>query len=62
MVFTDENIKAVENDDQGEVDECKPGSVGLEGGFEDECVAIYALSDESFVELDIGNTYTTPGE
>lgn len=62
VVLANEDVKAVEEDDEGEVDERDPGGVGLEGGFEDERVAVDALGREGFVELDVGNLNGAPGE
>jgi len=35
VVFTDEYIKSVEEENQGKISEGEPGGVGLEGRFED---------------------------
>ena len=57
-----EYVKAIEQDDDAEENECKPGGVGLERGFEDEGVAVNALGDERLVELNICDADADPGE
>lgn len=56
------DVEAVEEDDDGEEDEGEPGGVGLEGGLEDESVAVDALCLEGFVELDVGDADADPAE
>ena len=55
-------IEAVEEEDQGEKDQGDPAEVGLKGRLEDERVAVDALRFERFVELDVGDRNTAPGE
>ena len=57
-----EGIEAVEEKDQGEKDQGDPAEVGLEGRLEDERIAVDALRFECFVELDVGDRDTDPGE
>lgn len=57
-----EGVEAVEDDDHGEEDKGGPGGVGLEGGLEHESVPVNPLGLEGFVELDVGDADTAPGE
>lgn len=56
-----EDVETVEDGDHGEEGKGKPGEVGLEWGFEDECVTVDALGFEGLVELDIGHADGHPG-
>jgi hypothetical protein len=62
VVFSNKDVKSVEDDDQSKVPESNPCEVWLEGAFEDKRVAIDALSLEGLVELDIRQTDGAPGE
>lgn len=57
-----DGVETVEEDDQAEEDEAEPGEVRLEGGLENEGIAINALRTKGLVELDIGNANRAPGE
>ena len=55
-------VEAVEDDNEGEVDESGIGGVWLPRRLEDQGVAVDALSFEGGVEADVGNADTGPGE
>lgn len=57
-----ENVEPVEEDDDAEEEEGGVRDKGLEVRFEDEVVAVDALSLEGLVELDVGNADADPGE
>ena len=61
-VAVDEDVEAVEDDDEGEEDEGDPAEVGLEMRLEDERVAVDALRLERLVELDVRHADGRPGE
>lgn len=50
-----EDCEAVEEDDDGKVDESKVGCVWLPGRPEDEGVAVDVLSDQGFAEAQVGD-------
>jgi len=62
MVFTNEHIKSVEDDDQGKVDQSKPCGIWLEATLEDKSVSVNTLCLECLVELEICDTDRAPGE
>ncbi len=53
VVFANKDIKAVEDDDDGKVYECKPSCEWLELAPENESIAVNSLSFERFVELQV---------
>jgi len=57
-----EDVETVEEGDYGEEEEREVCGVGLEGRFENESVAVDALSFQSLVELDVCNRDAHPGE
>jgi len=62
VVFANKDIKSIEDDNDGEVGEGKPGSVWLEPGLENKSVAVNPLSFECLVELYVCNANRAPGE
>ena len=56
------DVEAVEDDNEGEVDEGEVGEVWLEGRLEDEGVAVDALGFEGLVELNVCEADAAPGE
>lgn len=56
------DIEAVEEDDDREEHQRDPGEVRLEGGLEDEGVAVNTLGLESSVEANVRNADGNPGE
>jgi len=60
--WVDEDGESVEDDDDGEEDESKPGSIWLEAGPEDQSVAVNTLGNESFAEANVGKADGDPGE
>lgn len=57
-----EDVETVEEGDYGEEEESEVCGEGLEGRFENESVAVNALSFQSLVELDVCNRDAHPGE
>ena len=57
-----EDIETVEDGDYGEEEEGEVCGEGLEGRFENQSVAVDALSFQSLVELDVGDRDAHPGE
>lgn len=55
-------VEAVEKSDDGEENQREPRGIWLEGGFEDQGVAVDALGLEGGVEADVGNGDGHPGE
>jgi hypothetical protein len=62
VVLANKDIKAVEENDDGEVDEGEPGGVWLETTLEDKSVAINSLRLERLVEPYIGEADRAPCE
>jgi len=57
-----EDRKAVEENNDGKVDEREPSGVRLPLALEDERVAVHALGLERGVEADVGDANAAPGE
>jgi len=62
MMLTNEDIKSVEEDDNGEVGEGEPGSEWLEWRLEDKSIAVNTLSLKCLIELHVCNADGAPGE
>ena len=57
-----EDLEAVEDDDQSEVDESNPGGVGLPLALKDQGVAVDTLGDQCLTEAGVGVADSAPGE
>ena len=62
VVLANEDIKSIEENDDGKVEEGKPCSVWLETTLEDKGVAVNSLRLERLVELNIGQADRAPCE
>lgn len=62
VVLADEDMKAVEDDNNGEVKEGSPSCVWLERRLEDKRISVYTLRCKSLVELDVRQTDRAPRE
>lgn len=62
VIFADKDIKPIEDNNEGEVDEREPSCVWLEPGPEYKSVTVNTLCLQCLVELHICNTDRAPGE
>lgn len=62
MMLADEDVEAIEEDDEGEEDQGGPGRIGLEPGLEHKGITINTLRFQCVIELDVGYADRAPGK